>query len=230
MKNWEQWRNEGIGSSDAPVIMQRSPWKTPYQLWEEKTGLRTFESTNWATQRGHRMEPMARAHIEFMLDREFPPVLAEHPTFNFLRASLDGYCKETNTILEIKCPGAEDHAKAREGNVPEKYYPQLQHQLLVTGAEKAIYLSFTESDNATVIVHPDQVYLSEYFIEACDFWNYVKTKEPPPLIEQDWRSTRSKALRLDLEEYHAAYLIDGVRAEYLGSTRNRRPSFKVRRI
>ena len=31
---WHAWRMQGLGSSDAPVIMQESPWRTPKQIWE----------------------------------------------------------------------------------------------------------------------------------------------------------------------------------------------------
>ncbi len=34
---WHAFRRKRIGASDAPVIMGISPWKTPYQLWIEKT-------------------------------------------------------------------------------------------------------------------------------------------------------------------------------------------------
>ena len=36
-EEWLKWRSEGLGSSDAPIIMLTFPFgKTPYMLWEEK--------------------------------------------------------------------------------------------------------------------------------------------------------------------------------------------------
>lgn len=37
-KKWLKVRNMGIGGSDAAVIMGLNPYKSPYQLWLEKTG------------------------------------------------------------------------------------------------------------------------------------------------------------------------------------------------
>lgn len=37
-QEWEKFRLQKIGASDAPIIMGVSPWKTPFQLWLEKTG------------------------------------------------------------------------------------------------------------------------------------------------------------------------------------------------
>ena len=35
---WAKLRNSGIGGSDAAVIAGLNRWKSPYQLWLEKTG------------------------------------------------------------------------------------------------------------------------------------------------------------------------------------------------
>lgn len=35
---WLKIRTSGIGGSDAGTIMGSNPWKSPYQLWLEKTG------------------------------------------------------------------------------------------------------------------------------------------------------------------------------------------------
>ena len=36
---WRQWRLQGVSASEAAVIMNRSPYKTPWRLWAEKIGL-----------------------------------------------------------------------------------------------------------------------------------------------------------------------------------------------
>ena len=33
---WHQWRIAGVTASEAPIIMGRSPYKTPWRLWAEK--------------------------------------------------------------------------------------------------------------------------------------------------------------------------------------------------
>lgn len=37
-KKWLKTRDLGIGGSDAAVIMELNPYKSPYQLWMEKDG------------------------------------------------------------------------------------------------------------------------------------------------------------------------------------------------
>ena len=35
--DWLKERQKGIGGSDVAAILGMSPWRTPYQVWEEKT-------------------------------------------------------------------------------------------------------------------------------------------------------------------------------------------------
>lgn len=201
---WHSWRQQGIGSSDAPVIMGVSPWSTPFKLWEEKTGLVTRDASNWATQRGNDLEPKARAMYELEFGIDMPATLAVHKDHSFLRASLDGFNADENLVLEIKCPGAADHASAMSGVVPTKYFPQLQHQLLVTGAKAVHYYSFDGEMGVRVVVEPDVEYCKKLFDEERKFWKCVTDKTPPELIGRDFKKIRDAELARLLEEYFTA--------------------------
>lgn len=206
-KEWLEWRKKGIGASDAPVVMKVSPWKTPYQLWEEKTGKVQEPPANEAMMRGNRLEPKARSTWELMSDCEMPACLAEHARYPFIRASLDGLNLKSSRILEIKCPNLKDHQLAIEGKVPEKYFPQLQHQLLVTNVERAIYYSYSHNDETgqgsgvAVEVLPDKEYQEMLLEKEIEFWEKVTNDEPPEFIEKDFRPIDDLALISLLESY-----------------------------
>jgi len=102
---WLEWRFRGIGASDAPIIMGRSPWKTPYKLWIEKTtGISDF-SGNKATQRGHDLEESARQTAELELSMVFLPKCYEHDEYPWMRASLDGIGLERHAGILIPFRG-----------------------------------------------------------------------------------------------------------------------------
>ena len=42
-EEWLQLRRNGIGGSDASVIMGKNPYRSILQLWEEKTGKLQFQ-------------------------------------------------------------------------------------------------------------------------------------------------------------------------------------------
>lgn len=204
--SWLAWRNKGIGASDAAAVLGISPWMTPYQLWEQKTGRRKPFEGNWATERGNAMEGPARRYFEALTDLDMPPALVEHPEYPFIRASLDGLSRSPYRILEIKCPGKDDHQKAIEGKVPEKYIPQLQHQLMVTGAEFAYYFSFDGEKGVIVEVEPDPEYQKMLLEKEIHFWTeYVQKDTPPPYTDKDFRKIRDKELASLCEEYKTAY-------------------------
>lgn len=183
--------------------MGASPWKTPYQLWEEKIGIGKQFQGNFATNRGNKMEPRARAAFELEMGDGFPPMVAEHINYPFIRASLDGFNKERNAILEIKCPGKEDHATAVAGFVPDKYYPQLQHQILVTGADRVYYYSYDGEKGVTVEVRPDVNYCRDLLEKEIAFWDLVQNKIAPPLTDKDAALVTDESM-LELAKEYAA--------------------------
>ena len=202
---WLAWRKQGLGSSDAPIVMEMSPWCTPYRLWEIKTGVyEKPETSNRAIERGNALEPKARAQYELEQDIDMPAKLVVHARHSWLRASLDGYNEAEKRILEIKCPGAADHALACSGVVPGKYWPQIQHQLLVTGANCVDYYSFDGHRGVAIRVLPDLEYCTSLFIALRDFWKMVESRTPPPLTERDVVRVRDSNLKFLASQWLAA--------------------------
>lgn len=195
---WLEWRRQGVGGSDVAALLGFSPWMTPRELWQEKTGRLTRDVSNPATQRGQWLESKARAQYELLADADMPPALVIHPDYPYMRVSLDGWNGELKRVLEIKCPGKEDHAKALDGQIPEKYKYQVQYQMFVTGASSAHYFSFDGESGCIVEVLPNidlQYGLRNAVIE---FWNeYVlKDREPAP-IDREWvHLTDEKAVQI----------------------------------
>ena len=189
---WYAWRNKGLGASDAPAVMGVSPWTTRFQLWAEKTG--TLPRPDFhpmavkAMARGTFLEPYAREWYEKKTGLIVPAKNCTHPVYEFIRASLDGFNEKHKVMVEIKCPGKADHAKALKGKTPDKYFPQIQQQFLVSGAERCDYVSFDGKDGVIVEVLPDPVYQKQLLNELMTFWKLVETKTPPSVSKDDLMS------------------------------------------
>lgn len=183
---WHELRRTKIGASDAPVIMGVSPWATPYQLWEEKLGLRERKEANRWMQRGNAMEEHARKAFEAMTGLIMLPCIVTHPDRDWQMASLDGMDFEQEHIVEIKCPGAVDHRKALDGHVPDKYYPQIQHQLSVTELEMAYYFSFDGTEGVVIEVPRDDKYIDKMLKAEWAFYECMETLTPPGLEDMDY--------------------------------------------
>lgn len=206
-KEWLEYRRMKIGASDAPIILNRSPWSSPFQLWEQKV-LGKETTTNFAMSRGIAMEETARQSFEKKMGVEVFPRCIEHSTLSFMMASLDGIDMDQKTCVEIKCAGKEDHSTALAGRVPDKYYPQLQHQLEVTGLEGMYYFSFDGRDGTIVEVARDQAYIDNMIEQERCFYKCMLDLEPPALTDRDlismeedeqWRYTASQWNSINLQ-------------------------------
>jgi len=191
---WHGFRKTHIGASEAPIIMGVSPWSTPHKLWQEKLGLLgEKEPTQWM-QRGIEQEEIARqAYIAHTGTPVLPAVLVSEE-LDWMSASLDGISNDGKTIVEIKNPGQKDHDIAKSGSVPDKYFPQCQHQLAVSKADVLHYFSFRDGDFALVEFYPDQEYIEKMIEQEKKFWdclqNFIEPKkcardEDKDFIERD---------------------------------------------
>jgi putative phage-type endonuclease len=180
-------RKQHLGASDAPVVMGVSPWKTPLQLWEEKLGLRKEPGDNTAMKYGRSMEEPARQAYERHTNILVTPEVIFHPTKKFMMASLDGLSMDRDVIVEIKNPNEDDHNLAKKGKIPEKYYPQLQHQLDCLPGAVLHYFSFRDGKGALVEVARDDNYIRTLVETEEGFWKRVVDFEAPELLAKDYR-------------------------------------------
>ena len=184
-EEWKALRQTKLGGSDSPIVMGVSKYLTPFQLWEIKLGLRQVE-TNSAMRRGSEMEDEARREFERIHNVSVFPDVVFHPEYDFLMASLDGISIDRSVIVEIKCVNRHDHQTALNGRVPDHYFPQLQHQLAVTGLPYMYYFSYDQLTPATVIVQRDDVYIANMIKKEKEFYRCMTEFEAPPLTEKDY--------------------------------------------
>ena len=172
---WHRWRQQGLGASDAPVIMGEAAFKTPRMLWSIKTGRMQEDAAGPAARRGRELERLARRVYEQEVGIQMEPLCLVHDQLEWMRASLDGLSFDGSTVLEIKCPmNVRDQSAAQQGSVPPQYYAQLQHELEVSGAEEAHYWSFDGSAGSLVRVRPDREYLKRLLDAEAAFWQLVR--------------------------------------------------------
>lgn len=198
---WLRWRHQGIGSSDAPVIMGASPWKTPLQLYEEKILPDPIaEESSFIQQRGIDIEPKIRSVHEINMGMSYAPRLVVMEGYPYIRASLDGATDDLSHICEIKLSGAEDwHASRAADKVPEKYVHQIQHQLMVSGAKSCFYLSylyekgqkeFNPSNVWAIEVHPAPETQGRLLEQESWFWKMVTERTPPAPSDRDFKTLK----------------------------------------
>lgn len=186
---WHELRRNHIGASDAPVIMGDSPFKTPYQLFQEKTALpktkKESKQSTGAMERGKALEPIARQMFVEETGIQVSPVVCKHDDIEWLLASLDGLSEDNQIALEIKCGNIKDHIGAVNKILPNKYRAQLQHQLYVLGLPYMYYGSYHSGNLVTLRVERNDEYIDNLLKKEEEFWGRVKRFDPPEMTEAD---------------------------------------------
>lgn len=205
--NREEWllaRQGYIGGSDAACIIGANPWKNNVTLWEEKRRLRIADdiSDNPLVLYGIRAEE----HLRELFRWDYPNMAVFYEENNlwwndrypFAHASLDGWLKDERGrygILEIKTAtisGPAQKAKWKDG-IPQNYYIQLLHYLMVTEFDFAIlkaqlkyelpdeelYIQTKHYRVERSVVEEDIQYLAE---KEMEFAECLQNDTPPALL------------------------------------------------
>ena len=136
---WLNLRNKGIGGSDAGVIAGVNPWKSPFKLWLEKTGQAEPDdlSDNEAVLWGTKLEPIvADRFTEVTGKKVHRQGMVQSTEYPWLFANVDRLVVGEDAGLEIKTANARAEAAWTDDNIPDSYYLQCQHYMLVTGISK----------------------------------------------------------------------------------------------
>lgn len=137
---WLDLRTKYFTASEAPAMMGESKYQTRNTLLHLKaTGVAT--AVDAATQRlfdaGHETEARARIILEKYLGEDLFPIVA---TRDNLLASVDGIDMAETTVFEHKLFNKDVVAMTEAGELSPHYYWQLEQQLYVTGAERALFI------------------------------------------------------------------------------------------
>lgn len=184
--DWHEFRSQGIGASEAGILAGQNRWSTVVDLWAAKTGKVTkpFE-INDAIQHGIDTEPEARAKFEAATGIKMTPKCYISGSHSYIRASLDGINNAGTILVEIKCPSKlAIHMKAVRGTIPEYYYPQIQHQLFVTGAETACFWSYMQSMGGFMLqFKPNYPYIKELVRRQEKLWKCIENDTEPDVAD-----------------------------------------------
>lgn len=175
-KQWHAWRRDGIGSSDASVLMGTSPWKSRERLIQEKLGLVGPAQASFPMLKGIAQEASAREYFAKEYQYRVTPACIENIEFPWLRSSLDGLHIDDRVVWEHKLSGKDDFELARSGKVPEKYEAQLQQILMVTGFKRIFYQATPfdgKPEPAVICVGRNQRYIKELRMRAFCFWELL---------------------------------------------------------
>lgn len=212
-QEWLEWRRKGIGASDAPIIMGVCPWRKISDLIDEKVyGKEQPDNENM--KRGRDLESTA---LRMFSDKMNVQLTSQeklvHPKYDWMRATLDGVNYEMKILVEAKCP------KKQHASVPEHYYPQLQHQMEVTGFEKGYFISYSDNDLRIFEVQRDDKYIKKLVEREKEFWEALSNLDFSKFEDHEDKSADKNWKELAKEWIELNALLDPVleKREFLRS-------------
>jgi len=189
-EDWIAIRQSSIGTSDFAAALGYSPWKTPFQLWEEKmNGAEDIKSFRF--EQGHKYEKVVRewfteyTGLKVVRDRK----IRIHDKYEYLTTNLDGIVRREDgkkSGIEIKTvdPMAYNHW---HGKIPLYYQIQAQGQMALTGLDSVFFAVQIGFHDKKIEEHEfDREWWEIIEPKLVDFWeSYVIEKTPPPPVNSE---------------------------------------------
>jgi len=149
---WIAARLQHFTASEAPAMLGLSKYQTRNDLLrQKKTGIApdVDAGTQRLFDRGHEVEALARPIAEGIAGDEFFPVTASETIEGLpLLASFDGITFDESTLFEHKLfnAGLADFI-TDSCDLPDTHWPQAEHQLLVSGATRCLFMTSDGTEN-----------------------------------------------------------------------------------
>lgn len=211
--DWHTLREKRIGGSDVGAILGVNPYKSIIDVYIDKTEGSTFKGNN-ATHWGHMLEStiikeFASRHKELQVfDAPFSIV------DNFLIANLDAVLRDKENgnfgVLEIKTTSLWNKKEWEEDTIPQSYYAQVQHYLMLSGykfAYVAVLIGGQEYKEFKVERSEEDIALIRE--KATEFYKENILKQIPPMPDgSDAYMNYLKKKALDVENDTVIEFVD----------------------
>lgn len=182
--NYQEWiqdrlDNPSIGASQSSAVMGLNPYQSAVDVYFDLVD--GFEQDdNLAMYLGREMEPIIK---KLFMERTGLKVLNDNKIridqeYDFLTTNLDGMVVGEGVPVEYKTSGM-----PWTGDIPEHYFVQIQHQMMVTESPSIYFVSLSMGLRKQLVVEKydrNDEFISEMRSELVSFWHdHILTRTPP---------------------------------------------------
>ena len=200
-EGWLEWRKKGIGGSDAATVAGLNPWRSPINVYLDKTTDQPPQEDNERMRVGRDLEDYVAKRFEeatgARVRRE--NYLLQHPEHEFMLANLDRVLIGENAFLECKTTGSYSKSEWEEG-IPLHYELQCLHYMAVCGFDYGYIACLI--GNEKFIYHKierDEETINNLIAIEKDFWErYILGDEVP---EPDGSNAYTEVIK---KKYHTS--------------------------
>lgn len=186
---WHAWRREGITATEGMCLTGHTAFgRTPLKLWRLKKGLEAEPDLSKVPQvrYGVLHEDDCRGAWEKKHGDFAIPMCAEYDGDPIFRASFDGVTSD-GIPVECKCPSdklfREVVTEREKSEVYSRYWPQVQHQMLVAEAPYAWLCVWHEGEYCEFRIERCEDYIRTLLKKGRDFWTkHIEGNTPPEAV------------------------------------------------
>lgn len=210
-EEWLKIRKLGLGGSDMSAVLGVNQWRSPLDVWLDKTSDTVEEKESEPMYWGTILEDIVAQEFAKrtgwkVRNNNFTLQSEEYP---YLLANIDREIVGLDAGLECKTANAFKKEEWQGDSVPDSYYIQCQHYMAVTGKSNW-WIAALIGGNTFVY---KEIKRNEEVIKAIvdtgrEFWNLVETKTMPApddskacseALKKLYQQSNGKAIELPAE-------------------------------
>lgn len=214
-EEWLKVRKLGLGGSDMSAVLGVNNWRSPLDVWLDKTSDTVEEKESEPMYWGTILEDIVAQEFAKrtgwkVRNNNFTLQSEEYP---YLLANIDREIVGLDAGLECKTANAFKADEWQGDSVPDSYYIQCQHYMAVTG-KASWWIAALIGGNTFVY---KEIKRNEEVIKAIvdtgrEFWNLVETKTMPApddskacseALKKLYQQSNGKAIELPAEYSNA---------------------------
>lgn len=198
-------RTTYIGGSDAASALQVSPWRSRYMAWAEKVGIEPPPDLDKMqfVYFGTVLEPIVAQEFMKRTGRKVrvKRALVRHKTIPYIAGHIDRTVFGERAFLECKTSNAFDYkrwgaSESGMSGVPEHYLAQCDHYMFLLDCTHCyVAVLIGGNDFRWYRIERDAKREEKLVAAEKEFWDFVQTKDPPPVYtEEDARKRWKTAI------------------------------------
>ena len=182
-EQWLELRKKGIGGSDSAAIVGLDRYRSAFDVYAEKIGLKPEQPDNEAMRQGRDLEQYVAERFMEATGKKVRRrnAILQHPEHPFMLANIDRWVVGENAGFEAKTTSVLNRCKFSQGEFPPNYYVQCIHYMAVTGAERW-YLAVLVLNKAFHVftIERDEAEIAALVQAEKHFWEEHVLKQIPP--------------------------------------------------
>lgn len=173
---------EGKLTASRVAVLMNGDAAGILQLYQEMIGENEPENLDhiWAVRLGSLTESLNLDWFEMKGGRlSQRGIVVVHKKFPWAAATLDAWSDELNCPVETKHVGGREPLEV----IIDRYQPQMQWQMEVTGAEQcALSVIMGAREPVVEFIERDAAYASEMLARGSQFMDFVRRRQPPVVL------------------------------------------------